>query len=298
MVDFIQAQPASPPQQQQQIIVIPQSMLKNVNMVKPILKVSPSTNPPKIGIKRSAASMDNNNAVVKEVVADSKPDASLTAPVRKRANLDHLSPEEKLMRRKLKNRVAAQNARDKKRARMDDMADAIKQLEMDKRALMEENLRLKQLNARLMEGGGEGHKMDEMPPSPPQSPPSSTSSSANPRVVVEDRPFVVDRLSEPAELTRCLPQKGPSRTSADGRTTTTAESPSTELGERVLKVAVAASCLLTCLASTTPSTTATTTTKSSCSLPLKKRSKSHENSSNNNSNFSESSRCPSRTTTT
>merc|ERR1719242_1135224 len=54
------------------------------------------------------------------------------APVRKRANLDHLSPEERLMRRKLKNRVAAQNARDKKKAQCEEMEKMINQMKEDR----------------------------------------------------------------------------------------------------------------------------------------------------------------------
>merc|ERR1711892_1594017 len=50
--------------------------------------------------------------------------------VRKRANLDHLSSDEKLMRRKLKNRVAAQNARDKKRVKMEDMDSDLERLKV------------------------------------------------------------------------------------------------------------------------------------------------------------------------
>ena len=71
-------------------------------------------------------------------------------PARKRANLDHMSSEEKMMRRKLKNRVAAQNARDKKRVKMDDMEDRIKQLEEQNKRMLEKQQELLAFNQRLL----------------------------------------------------------------------------------------------------------------------------------------------------
>lgn len=72
-------------------------------------------------------------------------------PVRKRANLDHMSSEEKMMRRKLKNRVAAQNARDKKRVKMDEMDDKIEKLENENKRILEQNEQLMEFNRRLTE---------------------------------------------------------------------------------------------------------------------------------------------------
>jgi multidrug efflux pump subunit AcrA (membrane-fusion protein) len=72
------------------------------------------------------------------------------APVRKRERLTHLSPEEKMWRRKMKNRIAAQTARDRKKARMDNIEDAVQKLERQNRTLAAENAQLRKQNAELL----------------------------------------------------------------------------------------------------------------------------------------------------
>jgi len=67
----------------------------------------------------------------------------------KRQKLDHLSNYEKLSRRKLKNRVAAQVARDKKKARMDDLESIVENLQQENKRLTAENERLQAENAAL-----------------------------------------------------------------------------------------------------------------------------------------------------
>jgi len=72
------------------------------------------------------------------------------APVRKRERLTHLSPEEKMWRRKMKNRIAAQTARDRKKARMDNIEDAVQKLERQNRTLAAENAQLRIQNKELL----------------------------------------------------------------------------------------------------------------------------------------------------
>ncbi|MGH0148647.1 UNVERIFIED_CONTAM: hypothetical protein FKN15_055867 [Acipenser sinensis] len=60
-------------------------------------------------------------------------------PLRKRQRLTHLSPEEKSLRRKLKNRVAAQTARDRKKAKMGELEQQVIELEIENDKLLIEN---------------------------------------------------------------------------------------------------------------------------------------------------------------
>nr|XP_023020772.1 X-box-binding protein 1 isoform X1 [Leptinotarsa decemlineata] len=67
----------------------------------------------------------------------------------KKRRLDHLTWEEKIQRKKLKNRVAAQTSRDRKKAKMDQMENALQQLFSKNESLIAECENLKLANQRL-----------------------------------------------------------------------------------------------------------------------------------------------------
>ncbi|XP_075180452.1 LOW QUALITY PROTEIN: X-box-binding protein 1 [Anomaloglossus baeobatrachus] len=71
-------------------------------------------------------------------------------PPRKRQRLTHLTPEEKALRRKLKNRVAAQTARDRKKARMSELEQQVLDLEMENEKLLIENKHLREKSHGLL----------------------------------------------------------------------------------------------------------------------------------------------------
>ncbi|XP_075691656.1 LOW QUALITY PROTEIN: X-box-binding protein 1 [Rhinoderma darwinii] len=71
-------------------------------------------------------------------------------PPRKRQRLTHLTPEEKALRRKLKNRVAAQTARDRKKARMGELEQQVLDLEIENEKLLIENELLREKSHGLL----------------------------------------------------------------------------------------------------------------------------------------------------
>ncbi|KAK1892634.1 X-box-binding protein 1 [Dissostichus eleginoides] len=82
--------------------------------------------------------------------SDSESNSSVGPPIRKRQRLTHLSPEEKALRRKLKNRVAAQTARDRKKAKMGDLEQQVIELELENQKLHIENRLLREKSSGLL----------------------------------------------------------------------------------------------------------------------------------------------------
>lgn len=151
-------QPKSNVKNQQQIIVIPQSMLVNGCISTKDLKNIIDTD------SKTIKTMENRSSLKRPLPqassdygsdSETSSEHSENKPARKRANLDHLSPEEKLMRRKLKNRVAAQNARDKKRAKMEDMEIELQRIKSHAKALEAKYAELARENERLVEENNE-----------------------------------------------------------------------------------------------------------------------------------------------
>ncbi|XP_047448167.1 LOW QUALITY PROTEIN: X-box-binding protein 1 [Mugil cephalus] len=85
-----------------------------------------------------------------QVSSDSDSNSSAGPPVRKRQRLTHLSPEEKALRRKLKNRVAAQTARDRKKAKMGELEQQVLELELENQKLHIENRLLREKTSGLL----------------------------------------------------------------------------------------------------------------------------------------------------
>ncbi|XP_065831317.1 X-box-binding protein 1-like [Oscarella lobularis] len=109
------------------------------------------------------------------VTISSPSPTEVSAPPRKRrARLTHLSDAEKIERRKVKNREAAQHARDRKRQKMDDLEDIVRVLQEQNNELKKENARLRRT---LDENAAINRDLKESwptrnPATPPQSPPS------------------------------------------------------------------------------------------------------------------------------
>jgi hypothetical protein len=152
----------------------------------PLLSAAPRPVATVVGSKRPAPPASPVSIDIKQ--EDEEEDD--LGPVRKRANLDHLSPEERLQRRKLKNRVAAQTARDKKKAASDTMELQLAAMAARLQEAMEANADLLKTNTQLqVENTGLQQQNTELqarlcpgppPLSLPLSPPASPRSGPAP----------------------------------------------------------------------------------------------------------------------
>ncbi|XP_011294015.2 X-box-binding protein 1 [Musca domestica] len=109
----------------------------------PKIKPAPPQNPTAVQISTTASS-DND-------CSDSNSSSTTCPPRGKKRRLDHLTWEEKIQRKKLKNRVAAQTSRDRKKARMEEMECEIKELTARTQILVNKCESLQVINDSLLE---------------------------------------------------------------------------------------------------------------------------------------------------
>lgn len=83
-------------------------------------------------------------------MTDSDPKLSAGPPIRKRQKLSHLSLEEKAVRRKIKNRVTAQMARDRRKAKMVALEQQVLELELENQKLHVANSLLREKATNLL----------------------------------------------------------------------------------------------------------------------------------------------------
>lgn len=115
---------------------------------------------------------------------------------RKRRRLTHLTPDEKVLRRKLKNRVAAQTARDRKKALMSDLEEQVIQLQEEKKALQRENQQLRSSHAQISK---ENHCLKKLfSVSSVASSPSSAAITSTPAPAALPSPLTTTEPSSPA----------------------------------------------------------------------------------------------------
>jgi len=102
---------------------------------------------------------DDQDSVISDMVVDELNLDSLEEPKIKkkriREKLDHLTHEEKLMRRKIKNRISAQSARDRKKSKMQTLEKKIEVLSQDRHKILKENAVLKRQNEQIIQENSE-----------------------------------------------------------------------------------------------------------------------------------------------
>jgi len=124
------------------------------NLILVSLKDVKSIKPNKIKLEKpikEEEDEENSYSDTDESVSGTSQNSCSIEPKAKRQRLTHLTPDEKMMRRKMKNRVAAQNARDRKKVKMDNLEELSQSLKDENERLKNENNLLKEKAKVLLE---------------------------------------------------------------------------------------------------------------------------------------------------